>query len=64
VKVGHDGDPALQRPTALNDPTLIRIVMGQETVPSGIRIITESYMTSDDIRERFDMVSDARQLQP
>src|SRR6185437_9674675 len=62
MKVGGDRDSALQRATALYETTLIRVVMSQETVPSGIRIVIESHMTPDDIRERFDMVPNAGEL--
>lgn len=62
MKVGNDRDPALQRATALYETTLIRVVMSQETVAGGIRIVVESHMTTNDIRERFDMVSNAGEL--
>ncbi|BFU90711.1 MAG: hypothetical protein NTAFB01_18980 [Nitrospira sp.] len=62
MKVGDGRDPALQRATALYETTLIRVVMSQETVAGGIRIVVESHMTTNDIRERFDMVSNAGEL--
>jgi hypothetical protein len=62
MKVGDDGDSALQRSTAFYEATLIRVVVGQKTVSGRIRIVTESHMTPNDIRERFDMVSNAREL--
>ena len=62
MKVGDDRDPSPQRSTAFYETTLIRIVMSQETVAGGIRIVIESHMTPDDIRERFDMVTYAGEL--
>lgn len=64
MKVSDDGDPALQRSTALGQPTLIRVVMSQETVAGGIRIVIESHMAPADIRKRLDMVSNAGKLEP
>ena len=62
MKVGDNRDPALQRSTAFYKTPLIRVVMSQETVAGGIRIIIESHMTPDDIRKRFDMITNAGKL--
>jgi hypothetical protein len=62
MKIGDDRDPALRRSTALYEPPLMRVVMSQEAVPGGIRIVIEPHMTPDDIRERLDMVSNAGEL--
>ena len=62
MEIGDDRDPALWRSTSLYEPTLIRIIMSQETVPGGIRIVIESHMTPDDVRERLDMISNAGEL--
>src|SRR5690242_451450 len=48
MKVSDDGDPALQRSTTLYKTTLIRVVMSQETIAGGIRIVIESHMTPYD----------------
>jgi hypothetical protein len=64
MKVGDDSDPTLWRSPAVYEPTLIRVVMRQQTVSGGIGIVIESYMTPDDIRERLDMISNAGKLQP
>lgn len=62
MKVGDDRNPTLQSSTALYETTLIRVVMSQEAVAGGIRIVIKSHMTADDIRERFDMVPNAGEL--
>jgi hypothetical protein len=62
MKVGDHSDPALWCSTTLYEPTLIRVVVSQEAIAGGIRIVTESHMTPDDIRERLDIVSNAGEL--
>lgn len=62
MEVRDDRNPALRHSTALYEPTLIRVVMSQETVAGGIRIVIESHMTPDDIRERLDVIANAGKL--
>ena len=56
MKIGDERDPTLGGPSALDKPALISIVMGQKTIPCRIRIVTKPQMTSDDVREGFDVV--------
>src|SRR6478609_3266645 len=64
MNVRDDSNSSLQRSTALCEPTLICVVMSQETVAGGIGIVVESHMTPDDIWKRLDVVPNAWELEP
>lgn len=64
MKIGDQGDPALQSPTPSDRPALIRIIMSEEAIASRVGIVAESQMPSDDTGKGLDVVLDERKLNP